>query len=103
MLQLLFHEGVRLVPFDAILPGALDTGFTFMTFGDHFPITYVECGSASLFLDTYEATKASQQKCKVLARVALSEEESRSVVAGWADRYDRLREAEGAAEGDAVA
>ncbi len=103
MLQLLFRREVRLIPFHADLPGTLDTGFTFMTFGDHFPITYVECMSASLFLDTFEATKASRGSCHDLARVALSEEESRSVFAKWADRYDRLREEQGALGGDSVA
>ncbi|MFT7838293.1 helix-turn-helix transcriptional regulator [Saccharothrix sp. BKS2] len=103
MLQLLFRDGVRLIPFDANLPGTLNTGFTFMTFRDHFPITYVEGGSVSLFLDTFETTRESQRNCNDLARVALSEEESRSVFAEWADRYDRLREAEGAPGGEAVA
>ncbi|MFD7654842.1 helix-turn-helix domain-containing protein [Actinosynnema sp. NPDC059797] len=103
MLQLLFRGGVRVVPFKAMIPGGLNTGFTFMTFTDHLPLTYVESGSASLFLDTFETTRDSQGNCNDLARVALSEEESRSVFAKWADRYDRLREAEGAPGGDAVA
>ncbi len=103
MLQLLFRGGVRLIPFAAALPRSLSSPFTFMTFDDHFPLTYVECGSVSLFLDTFEATKATQQSCNDLARVALSEEQSRSVFAKWADRFDRLREAEDVPGGDAVA
>jgi len=103
MLQLLFRDGVRVIPSEAVIPGALNTGFTFMTFVEYFPITYVECGQASLFQDTFEATKASQRNCNDLAQVALSEEESRSVFARWADHYDRLREAEGAPGGEAVA
>ncbi|GAA1271989.1 helix-turn-helix transcriptional regulator [Saccharothrix xinjiangensis] len=96
MLQLLFRGGVYLIPFTATLPRSLNSPFTYMTYADHFPITYVECGAASLFLDTFEATRAYQQSCNDLARVALSEEQSRSVFAKWADRFDRLREAAGA-------
>ncbi|MFC6092483.1 helix-turn-helix domain-containing protein [Saccharothrix lopnurensis] len=100
MLQLLFRGGVRLIPFTTTLPRSLNSPFTYMTFADHFPVTYVECGPVSLFLDTFESTKAFQRSCNDLARVALSEEQSRSVFAEWADRYDRLREAKFATEGE---
>ncbi|MFD1148783.1 helix-turn-helix domain-containing protein [Saccharothrix hoggarensis] len=96
MLQLLFRGGVRLIPFTAVLPRSLNTPFTHMTFADYTPVTYVECGQVSLFLDTFEATRAYQQSCHDLARVALTEEQSRSAFARWADRFDRLREARGA-------
>ncbi len=103
MLQLLFRGGVRLIPFAAGLPVSLNTAFTFMTFADYLPVTYVEHGSESLFLDSTEATEAYLMCCNDLARVALSEEQSRSAFARWADRFERLREASGAAGGSQVA
>lgn len=103
MLQLLFRGGVRLIPFAATLPSSLNTAFTYMTFADHLPISYVECGPVSLFLDSVESIKAYEKSCDDLARVALSEGQSRSVFVKWADRYDRLREAKGAKAGGEVA
>ena len=102
-LQLLFRGGVRLIPLATSMPVSLRTAFTFMTFADYLPVTYVEHGSESLFLDTAEATKAYLLSCNDLARVALSEEQSRAAFAKWADRFDRLREAKGAAGGSEVA
>jgi hypothetical protein len=103
ILQLLFRGGVRLIPFTAVLPASLNSAFNFMTFADHLPVTYVENGPVSLFMETDDATRTYQQSCNDLARVALSEEQSRSAFARWADRYDRLREAKGAAGGGGVA
>lgn len=103
LLQLLFRGGVRLIPLSTSMPVSLRTAFTFMTFEDYLPVTYVEHGSESLFLDTAEATRAYLMCCNDLARVALTEEQSRSAFARWADRYDRLREAKGAAGGSEVA
>ncbi|MFD7656058.1 helix-turn-helix domain-containing protein [Actinosynnema sp. NPDC059797] len=103
MLQLLFRGGVRLVTFATPLPGSLNFGFSFMTFSDHSPVSYVEGGPVALFSDEPETTNRFRRCCNDLDRVALSEEESRSVFAKWADRYDRLREDQDAPGGDAVA
>ncbi|MFI9009650.1 helix-turn-helix domain-containing protein [Actinosynnema sp. NPDC053489] len=103
MLQLLFRGGVRLIPLATSMPVSLRTAYTFMTFTDYLPVTYVEHGSESLFLDAADATKSYLLACNDLTRVALGEEQSRAVFARWADRYDRLREAKGAAGGSEVA
>ncbi|NUT48899.1 MAG: helix-turn-helix domain-containing protein [Saccharothrix sp.] len=103
MLQLLFRGGVRLVTFACQLPTALASAFAFMTFADHQPVSYVETGPLSVFSDEPETTAHFEQACNDLDRVALSEEQSRSVFAKWADRYDRLREEQRGAGGEAVA
>ncbi|MFC6090310.1 helix-turn-helix domain-containing protein [Saccharothrix lopnurensis] len=103
MLQLLFRDGVRLVPFAASLPASLNSGFSFMNFTDHPPVSYVESGPVALFSDAVETTDLFGQCCNDLDLVAVSEEESRSVFAEWADRYDRLREEQSAPGGEAVA
>ncbi|MGM1058041.1 helix-turn-helix domain-containing protein [Saccharothrix sp. Mg75] len=103
MLHLVFHGGIRLVPFTAALPVGLSGSFAHMTYADHLPVTYVEAGPVSLFLDAPEATGAYERSCAALAALALAEEESRTVFAEWADRYDRLREAQRAVDGVGVA
>jgi len=103
ILQLLFRGGVRLVTFEDQLPRTLSAAFTFMTFVDHQPVSYVETGPVSVFSDEVETTERFRQACDDLDRVALSEEQSRSVFAAWADRYDRLREEQRGAGGEAVA
>ncbi|MFC6088786.1 helix-turn-helix domain-containing protein [Saccharothrix lopnurensis] len=102
MLQLLFRGGVRLITF-ANLPVSLAAAFTFMTFADHAPVAYIESGSLSVFSDDAGTTARYRQACQDLDQVALSEEQSRSVFAEWADRYDRLREEQREAGGEAVA
>ncbi|MFE2751807.1 helix-turn-helix domain-containing protein [Actinosynnema sp. NPDC059335] len=92
LLQLLFRGGVRLVTFADQLPRTLTAAFTFMTFADHSPVSYVETGPLAVLSDEPETTTLFEQACNDLDRVALSEEQSRSVFAEWADRYDRLRE-----------
>ncbi|MFD7660078.1 helix-turn-helix domain-containing protein [Actinosynnema sp. NPDC059797] len=103
MLQLLFRGGVRLVTFAASLPASLNCAFSFMSFTDHPPVSYVDGGPLALFSDEFETTERFRRCCNDLDRVALSEEQSRLVFAKWADRYDRLREEQGAPGGDAVA
>ncbi|GAA1300822.1 helix-turn-helix transcriptional regulator [Saccharothrix xinjiangensis] len=103
MLQLLFRGGVRLVTFAAALPASLNSAFSFMTFADHPPVSYVDCGPVALFSDDFATTGRFRRCCNDLDRVALSEEESRLVFAKWADRYDRLREEQSAPGGEAVA
>ncbi|MFT7834912.1 helix-turn-helix transcriptional regulator [Saccharothrix sp. BKS2] len=103
MLQLLFRGGVRLLTFENQLPPSLLAAFTFMTFADHQPVSYAETGPMSVFSDDPGTTERFRQACNDLDRVALSEEESRSVFAEWADRYDRLREEQRGAGGEAVA
>ncbi|MFJ6676723.1 helix-turn-helix domain-containing protein [Actinosynnema sp. NPDC091369] len=92
LLQLLFRGGVRLVTFADQLPRSLTAAFTFMSFADHPPVSYVELGPLSVVSDEPETTAQFERACNDLDRVALSEEQSRSVFAEWADRYDRLRE-----------
>jgi transcriptional regulator with XRE-family HTH domain len=103
LLQLLFLGGVRLVTFAGQLPRTLTASFNFMTFADHPPVSYVESGPLSVLSDEPETTAQFEQACNDLDRVALSEEQSRSVFAAWADRYDRLREEQRGAGGEAVA
>ncbi|GAA1289942.1 helix-turn-helix transcriptional regulator [Saccharothrix xinjiangensis] len=103
MLQLLFRGGVRVVTLADQLPPSLLSAFTFMTFPDHQPVSYAESGPMSVFSDAPETTDRFRQACGDLDRVALSEEQSRSVFATWADRYDRLREEQRGAGGEAVA
>ncbi|GAA1303438.1 helix-turn-helix transcriptional regulator [Saccharothrix xinjiangensis] len=103
MLQLLFRGGVRLVTFAAALPASLNSAFSFMTFDDHPPVSYLDGGPVALFSDEFETTNRFRQCCNDLDLVALSEEESRLVFAKWADRYDRLREEQSAPGGEAVA
>jgi hypothetical protein len=103
MLQLLFRDGVRLVTFAGQLPRTLTAAFTFMAFADHRPVSHVEAGPMSLFSDEPEITARFDQACADLDQVALSEKQSRSVFATWADRYDRLREEQGDPGGTAVA
>ncbi|MFT7841431.1 DUF5753 domain-containing protein [Saccharothrix sp. BKS2] len=103
MLQLLFRGGVRLVPFAASLPASLEVAFTYMTFTDHPPVSYSSIGAAGVFSDDVETTDQFYTCCDELDQVALSEEQSRSEFARWADRYDRLREAQRGPGGEAVA
>jgi hypothetical protein len=103
MLQLLFRGGVRLVTLACQMPASLISSFTFMTFAGHQPVSYVESGPVSLFSDEVETTAQFELACADLDRVALSEEQSRSVFAEWVDRYDRLREEQRGAGGTAVA
>jgi hypothetical protein len=86
---------LRVVPFSAGTSPYLAGQFMHMTFGDHPAVTYVETPSAALFFDTVEATRTYEQAQQLLAEVALSPEESRSVFVQWADRYDQLRENRG--------
>ncbi|MGW4111348.1 helix-turn-helix domain-containing protein [Actinosynnema sp. NPDC004786] len=104
LLQLLFRGGVRLVTFEDQLPRTLTAAaFSFMTFADHPPVSYVEAGPLSVLSDAPETTAQFEQACNDLDRVALSEEQSRLVFAAWADRYDRLREEQRGAGDEAVA
>ncbi|MDQ2585324.1 DUF5753 domain-containing protein [Saccharothrix yanglingensis] len=103
VLRLLFRGGVRVVPFADQLPASLTSAFTFMTFAEHPPVSYVEAGPVSLLSDEAETTERFRQACDDLDRVALGEEQSWSVFAAWADRYDRLREERRGAGGGAVA
>ncbi|QFZ21907.1 helix-turn-helix domain-containing protein [Saccharothrix syringae] len=103
MLQLLFRGGVRLVSLTIQLPASLLSAFTFMTFADHSPVSYAETGPVSVFSDDIETTDRFRRACKDLDRVALSEEQSRSVFARWANRYDRLREEQREFGGEALA
>lgn len=103
LLQLLFRGGVRLVTFADQLPRTLTAAFTFMGFANHPPVSYVELGPLSVVSDEVETTAQFEQACNDLDRVALSEEQSRSVFAEWADRYDRLREEQRGPGGTAVA
>jgi hypothetical protein len=103
MLQLLFRGGVRLVTLVGQLPRTLTAAFTFMTFTEHDPVAYAETGPISVFSDESTTTERFRQACADLDRVALSEEQSRSVFAEWADRYDRLREEQRETGGEAVA
>lgn len=103
LLQLLFRGGVRLVTFADQLPRTLTAAFTFMGFANHPPVSYVELGPLSVVSDEVETTAQFELACNDLDRVALSEEQSRSVFAEWADRYDRLREEQRGPGGTAVA
>ncbi|GAA3462855.1 DUF5753 domain-containing protein [Saccharothrix longispora] len=103
VLRLLFRGGVRVVPFADQLPASLTSAFTFMTFAEHPPVSYVEAGPVSLLSDEAETTERFRQACDDLDRVALGEEQSWSVFAAWVDRYDRLREERRGAGGGAVA
>ncbi|MGM1061495.1 DUF5753 domain-containing protein [Saccharothrix sp. Mg75] len=100
VLRLLFRGGVRVVPFADQLPASLTSAFTFMTFAEHAPVSYVEAGPVSLLSDEAETTERFRQACDDLDRVALSEGQSWSVFAAWADRYDRLREERHGAGGE---
>lgn len=83
---------IRLVPFSAGSRSMLSGQFMVMDFPKLPSVVYVEGHVVSLVLEEFVAVKEYQDMRLMLAELALDQEESRSVFANWADRYDRLRE-----------
>jgi transcriptional regulator with XRE-family HTH domain len=89
---------LRVVPFSVGASTALRTQFVLMHLPKASPLVYVEGQSASLFLEKDKYVRVYRDMAGRLAELALSREESRSVFAWWADRYDREVADDGVAE-----
>ncbi|WP_199439022.1 helix-turn-helix domain-containing protein [Umezawaea beigongshangensis] len=81
---------IRIVPFAAGNHLSVQTAHALMTFSaTTSPVAYVETDAATLFLDDDAAIGTYLRKQTTLAELALGPDESRSVLARWADTYDR--------------
>ncbi|MEU5690967.1 helix-turn-helix transcriptional regulator [Actinosynnema sp. NPDC020468] len=84
------HMDLRVVPLSAVGHHLVRSPFNLMTFDTPIdPVACAETDTASLFIDDRDAIKTYKRHQKLLARIALSAEQSRAVFAYWADIYDR--------------
>jgi transcriptional regulator with XRE-family HTH domain len=97
MLQLVLRSNLRsvtiqIVPFSAGGTAELLSPFLLMDFDRISPVVHVDISTVSVFLERPQEIAQYRSRQDLLARIALSAEESREVLADWADRYDRARE-----------
>jgi transcriptional regulator with XRE-family HTH domain len=91
---------IQIIPTSVGAHAGLGGPFSMMRYEDHPPVTCVELESRSLFLESSQDIALHRLIIGRLADVALSREESRSVLAALASEYDR---AEAGIHGDGVA
>lgn len=85
---------LRVVPASLGAHAAMAGSFIFMEFAEFRPVTYLESTTSSLFLEQPEETAAYRRILAALDDAALSEGESRDLIATvatelYADREDR--------------
>ncbi len=81
---------IRVIPLSGPGHPALRHGFNLMTFPKPVaPVAYSETDVATVFSEAPESINLYERKRNALDALALSAEESRSVLAHWADFYDR--------------
>lgn len=93
LLQLTFLSGwsrctIRVVPRSAKGPGLVKNGFQRLTFTDMNPLVTLDLETNALFLDAPSDVNRYRAALDRLDRVALSEEESRTLFADQADTFD---------------
>ncbi len=80
----------RVIPLASTGHPHLVHSFTLMTFARPVkPVAYSETDVVTVFSEEERSIKVFERKRKLLADLALSAEQSRSVFARWADFYDR--------------
>ncbi|MCP2169599.1 helix-turn-helix domain-containing protein [Goodfellowiella coeruleoviolacea] len=97
LLQLVLRSNIRsvtirIVPFSAGGATELSSSFLLMDFDRINPVVHVDISTVSVFLERPQEIEQYRSRQHLLARLALSAEESREVLTDWADRYDRARE-----------
>ncbi|MGH3771121.1 MAG: helix-turn-helix domain-containing protein [Pseudonocardiaceae bacterium] len=83
---------LRVVPVVLGAHAAMTGAFTLLEFADFRPVVYLESEASSLFLETPVEVDAYQRVLEALAKTALSEEESRELIAALATELSADRE-----------
>lgn len=94
VLSLLFldglpHVAIRVVPASAGAQGLFGGSFRLLEFADHKPLVYLDGLMCGLFLEDREHVDGYRSIIPTIASVALSEGQSRQVLATIASDYDR--------------
>ena len=89
------HITIRLVPFAAGNRHEFRNAFVCMAFKEGLPVAYTETAAMSVLSERPEVVEKYHHAVKILNRLALDAQESRSEFARWADRYERLRGQDG--------
>jgi hypothetical protein len=80
---------IRVVPLGAPAAPALAASARLLESAEHDPLAHAELDEATLFLENPDTIRVYRRKFKCLADLALGVEESRSLLAQWANYYDR--------------
>lgn len=83
---------IRIVPEANEASRTIENAFTIMEFSEHPAVVYTDSYAAGVFIDDRVAVEAYYSLIARLESDTLSEENSRQMLAEWADRYDRMDE-----------
>lgn len=80
---------IRILPIDRGERSTCGGSFVLFEYPEHSPLVYMEDGVVHMFIEDDRAVLKYQRRLDSIARVALSEKQSRVLLAGLASRYDR--------------